>query len=413
MVNASVKVVYNKQRIRKDGTARLYLRVIIEREKKDIDLKLYWPSNFFDEKKGRCQPSQKNDETCKDYNVILSDAEARATEVFVQYRLKRQNLSLDTFLKEYHSNLNRDDVFTYFETKLNHRYKSGEISYPSFKSQEYTLKHLRKWKSKLLFSELNNRTAHQFDLWMQKKTEAKTLNARWGHHKNFKTYLNAARKLDDINFVNPYTYFKAKMEQSRFMPLTKEQLIQLYDYYEEPLIHASHRVVLRAFLFACFTGMRHSDVRRVSLDWIDGEFLEFIPYKTRRFGTKVRMPLTKEAMAMLADELEENPSDKLFRSFAEQVDNRYMDEIGKLCDIKMKLCFQIARETFATLYMEEDGKLEVLASFMGHKTTQQSEKYVKIMDQRKKSERIRISNFIRPDSGQTNPTDQTPKKQAD
>mgnify|MGYP005752134113 CR=1 FL=1 len=413
MVNASVKVVFNKQRIRKDGSARLYLRVIIEREKKDIDLKVCWSASHFDEIKGRCLPEKKNDEACKDLNVILSDAEAKATEVFVQYRLKRQYLSLETFLKEYHSNLNKDDFFSYFEAKLKFRYKTGEITYPTFLSQTYTLNHLRKWKSKLLFSELNNRTAHQFDQWMQRKTDAKTINARWGHHKNFKTYLNAARRLDDINFVNPYFYFKPKMEQSRFMPLTKDQLIQLYEYYEEPLIHPSHKKVLRAFLFACFTGMRHSCIRRMSLDWIDGEFLEWIPYKTRRFGTKVRMPLTKEAMAMLADELEENPSDRLFRSLSEQVDNRYMNEVGKLCEIKMQLCFQIARETFATLYMEEEGKLEVLASFMGHKTTQQSEKYVKIMDQRKKAERIRISNFVRADSGQTHPTDQTRRNRAE
>jgi integrase len=407
MVNASVKVIFNKQRIKKDGTARLYLRVIIEREKKDIDLKLCWPHTLFDEKKGRCMPAQKNDETSKDYNVILSDAEARATEVFVQYRLKRQLLSLEIFLKEYHSNLNRDDFFAYYETKLKQRYKSGEITHPTFEAHLYTLKRLRAWKSQLLFSELNNRTAHQFDAWLAKKTEAKSINGRWGHHKNFRTYLNSAKKLDEINFTHPYHYFKAKTEQSRFMPLTKEQLIQLFEYYEEPLIHPSHKKVLRAFLFACFTGMRHSDVRRITLDWIDGEFLEWIPYKTRRFGTKVRMPLTKEAMSMLADELEENPSDRLFRSFTNQVDNRYIDEIGELCDIKMQLCFQIARETFATLYMEEEGKLEVLASFLGHKTTQQSEKYIKIMDQRKKAERVRISNFVRADSGQTDPTGQT------
>lgn len=407
MVNASVKVVFNKQRIKKDGTARLYLRVIIEREKKDIDLKLCWPHTLFDEKKGRCMPAQKNDETCKDYNVILSDAEARAAEVFVQYRLKRLFLSLDTFLKEYHSNLNKDDFFAYYETKMKQRYKSGEITHPTFEAHQFTLKRLRTWKSQLLFSELNNRTAHQFDTWLAKKTEAKSINGRWGHHKNFRTYLNAAKKLDEISFTHPYHYFKAKTEESRFMPLTKEQLIQLYQYYEEPLIHPSHKKVLRAFLFACFTGMRHSDVRSINLDWIDGEFLEWIPYKTRRFGTKVRLPLTKEAMAMLADELEENPSDRLFRSFTVHVDNRYINEVGELCDIKMQLCYQIARETFATLYMEEDGKLEVLASFMGHKTTQQSEKYIKIMDQRKKTERIRISNFVRADSGQTDPTGQT------
>lgn len=410
MVNASAKITFNKQRIREDGTVLLYLRVIIDRKKKDIDLKLYWPKDRFDEKNGRCLPKKKGDETHKDFNVILADAEARATEIFVQYRLRRLGLSLSIFLKEYHSNLNRNDFIAYYETKMYQRLKDHEITPESVKTQTVTLNHLKNWKGTLLFHEINNRTALAFDTYLLNKTGCKSLNARWGQHKNFKTYLNQARKKDQIQFINPYDSFSAKSEMGRFQPLTKDQLIQLYEYYDEPLIHPTHRRVLRAFLFACFTGMRHSDVRRVSLDWMDGEFLEYIPHKTRRFGTKVRMPLTKEAMGMLADEIEESDIHKLFRKFTEQRDNVYIDEIGQLLEFRMPLCFQIARETFATLYMEHDGKLEVLASMLGHKTTEMSEKYVKIRDLRKKEERFRISDFVREDSGQTNQTDQTSGK---
>lgn len=397
MVNCSAKIVFNKQRIRQDGTVLLYLRVIIASEKKDMDLKIYWPVNRFDEKKGRCLALEKGCEKHKDVNIILADAEARAAEIFVQYRLRRLDLTLSIFLKEYFTNLNKNDFIAYFEQKMYERLRLGEINEESVRTQKVTLNHLKNWKGVLLFSDLNNRTAALFDSYLLNKTTCKSKNARWGQHKNFKTYLNQAKKKDNIQFTNPYDYFKAGNEEGRFQPLTKDQLIQLYEYYDEPLIHPTHRRVLRAFLFACFTGMRHSDVRRVSLDWLDGEFLEFTPYKTRRFGTKVRIPLTKESMGMLADELEETPSNELFQTHAEQTDNVVIDEVGQLLGIKMKLCFQIARETFATLYMEHDGKLEVLASFMGHRSTKMSEKYIKIMDQRKKSERLRISNFTKPE----------------
>lgn len=410
MVNASAKVVFNKQRIREDGTVLLYLRVIIDSQKKDIDLKLYWPVKRFDVKNCRCLPLKKDDETYKDYNVLLADAEARATEIFVQYRLRRLSLSLSIFLKEYQSNLNRNDFISYYETKMYQRMRQNEINHESVRTQLVTLNHLKNWKGTLLFHEINNRTALAFDTYLLTKTSCKSINARWGQHKNFKTYLNQARKKDQIQFIHPYESFSAKSEMGRFQPLPKEKLIQLFEYYDESLIHSTHKKVLRAFLFACFTGMRHSDVRRVSLDWIDGEFMEYIPYKTRRFGTKVRIPLTKEAMAMIVDEMGESSPNKLFRNFAEQTDNDVIKEIAALLEVKADLCFQVARETFATLYMEEDGKLEVLAAFLGHKTTGMSEKYVKIMDQRKKSERIRISNFVKPDSGQTNQTDQTRPK---
>ncbi len=395
MVNCSAKIVFNPQRVRQDGTVLLYLRVIVGGQKKDIDLKLYWPLDRFDKKNRRCLPISKADEQYKDYNILLSDAEAKATEVFVQYRLRRVPLSLETFLKEYHSNLSRDNFLQFFENKILQRYRDGEISELTKASHTGTLNHLKNWKKELLFSDLNDRTAHQFDKYLSKKTGATRINARWAHHKNFRTYLNQAKKVEKIEFVHPYDYFTPKTEMGRFQPLTKDEFLQMWEYYQEPLIHPTHRNVLRAFLFVCVTGMRHGDVRRVDPDWIDGEFFDFVPYKTRRFGTRVRMPITTEAINLMADEIDEVGKYPLFRSITEQKQNQIIDEIAKLLDIKMKVCFQVGRETFATLYMEHDGKLEVLASFMGHTTTKMSEKYVKIRDLRKKQESVRISEFVK------------------
>lgn len=394
MVNCSAKIIFNSQRIRKDGTVLLYMRVIVDRRRKDIDLKLYWPVDRFDRKKGRCLAMGKDDRDFTDRNLILAAEEAKANDIFVRHRLQGTVLSLDVFLKEYYSNLNRDSVIAYYRKKMEHRYRQGEINDQSKRNHTSTLHTLEAWNPHLLFSDLNNRTAQLFDTYLMRKTGAKTLNARWAHHKNFKTYLNQAKKVDGIEFVHPYDHFRAKAEQSRYRPLTKNEFLQFWDFYQEPLIHPSHRVVVRAFLFSCVTGMRHGDLRRFSLDWIDGENFDFIPHKTKRYGTRVRMPITAEAIDLIADEMDEVGQFPLFCSMSEQKQNKYIDEVAKLCEIKMKVCFQIARETFATLYMEHDGKLEVLASFMGHTTTKQTEKYVKIMEARKKAESLRISRFM-------------------
>src|SRR5690606_26247778 len=143
------------------------------------DLKLYWPLDRFDKKNRRCLPVSKSDEKYKDHNIILSDAEARATEIFVQYRLRRISLTIETFLKDYRSNLNRDDIFTYYETKMRQRYKEGEITFESMKDHMVTLNHLTTWKKTFLFSELNNRTAFQFDQYLSRKTGCKSINGRW------------------------------------------------------------------------------------------------------------------------------------------------------------------------------------------------------------------------------------------
>lgn len=140
--------------------------------------------------------------------------------------------------------------------------------------------------------------------------------------------------------------------------------------------------------------MRHGDVRRVDLDWLDGEFFQFIPYKTRRFGTRVRVPATKEALDFIADDVDEIGKSPLFSGISEQKQNEILKDIASILGLRPGLCFQVGRETFATLYMENDGKLEVLASFLGHTSTKMTEKYVKIRDQRKKEESVRISSFF-------------------
>lgn len=387
----SASAFLNSQRVRKDGMAAIYLRVIINRKIQYINLDIAWyPALFVD---GVCRKIGK--ERPDDLNLIIGDALAKASEIFIQYRLRRLPLSMDAFLREFKTNLNKDDFLAYYKTKMMQRLKEGEIECSSRRSHEVTLNHLKAWKKVLLFSELDDRTAYNFERYLIKKTGSQSMNSRWGQHRNFKTYLNAAKR-DNIEFIHPYDYYSAKTCESKFIPLTQDQFRAIWKEYHSRGYVGTERAVVRGFLFCCVTGMRHSDVRRVCLDWVDGDFFDFIPQKTKRHGTRVRVPASKEALILMAEEMNEVGREPMFRSISEQKQNKIMTGIGKKIGfLKTNLCYQIARETFATLYMEMDGKLEVLASFMGHTTTSMTEKYVKIRDQRKKEEMERISSFFR------------------
>ena len=389
----SAKAIINRKRIRKDGRARIYLRVIIARAVKDINLDVAWyPDLFVD---GQCKPREKKDKEADDINLIIADATAKASEIFIQYRLRRRSLNMQMFLSDYQSNIvNKDDFLAYYEQKMKDRLRDGEIEASTLDNHRVTLNHLRKWKKVIHFADLDERTAFQFEKFLLKKTGAQSINARFGQHRNFKTYLNLAKR-EKIEFEHPYDYFSAKTSPGRFLPLTQEQFQAIWDAYHDNIYIGTEREVVRAFLFCCVTGMRHGDVRRMSMDWIDGDFFEFIPYKTRRHGTIVRVPASKEALNLIADEMHEVGREPLFSRIAEQTQNKIMRQVGRGIGFKINLCFQIARETFATLYMEQNGKLEVLASFLGHTTTKMSEKYVKIRDARKKQEMERISSFIK------------------
>ena len=388
----SAKAIINKKRIRLDGRARIYLRVIISRDVKDINLEVTWYPELFDN--GECLARYKGDKEAKDVNLIVSDAIAKASEIFIQYRLRRKTINLSSFISDYVTNINKDNFIAYYEAKMLERLRDGEIELSTRINHQVTLNHLKSWKRILLFSELDDRTAYQFEKYLLKKTGALSINARYGQHRNFRTYLNAAKK-EKIEFTNPYEFFRLKTAMGRFIPLTIDQFRFIWENYHNRVYKGREREAVRAFLFCCVTGMRHGDVRRVTTDWIDGDFFDFTPYKTRKHGTKVRVPASKEALRLIGDELREVGKLPMFSSIPEQKQNEYMRNIGRGFKFRINLCFQVARETFATLYMEQDGKLEVLASFLGHTTTKMSEKYVKIRDQRKRQEMERISSFVK------------------
>jgi len=396
-MSVSLKI-FQKAYLRKDGKSAIYLQLILDREVRQLPLEIHWYPQFFID--GKCLERFKGDPEARDLNLIIGDSLAKANEILIQFRLRRRVLSADLFLQEYEAGSPSNDFIKYMEAKMLQRLREREIKMGTYKTQLVALNHLKRWKKRLPFELLSERTAWQFDAYLDRVPEIKTINGKFGRHRDFKTYLNQA-KSDRIEFVNPYDYFRIKSTMGRFQPLLKPELIRLWELYLERSLRPRSQDALRGFLFICLTGIRHGDLRRFSMDWLDGEFIEWVPEKTSRHGTGVRVPASGYALRLLADEVAEKGKKGFFKSVSEQKQNDYVRAIGESLELSTSLCYQVGRETFATLYMEGDGKLEVLASFMGHTTTKMSEKYVKIRDQRKKEEAVRISGFLEKEKATT------------
>ena len=387
----SISTHIKKGYVRKDGTSSVFLQVILQGEVLKIYLDAHWYPNYW--KDGRAQERTKDDKSARDLNLIIQDVEAKANEIFIQYRLRRKGLTKALFEKEWNTSAPSHNFLTYMERKLEQRLREREIGLSSYKTQLVALHHLKAWKKSIPFETLNERFAFQLDDYLVRRTGSQMLNARAGIHKSVKTYLNQA-KSERIEFTHPYDYFSPKTQMGRFQPLHKSEVIALWNLYLKGTLPHSYQDALRAFLFVCLTGMRHSDVRRFRVDWIQGDFIEWVAHKTRRFGTLVKVPTNNYILRLIMDEMEYRDPQKLFQGVTEQKQNEYVRAIGEDLRLSTRVCFQVGRETFATLYIEHDGKLDVLASMLGHTTTKMSEKYVKIRDQRKKEEAHRIASFF-------------------
>jgi site-specific recombinase XerC len=392
LFSASVTPDIKDWYIRKDGTSEIFLQVIIDRQVVRQFLKLYWPPDRFD-KTGLCKKRFPNDPLASDYNLIIRQEVSRINDILTFYRLAGKRLTRELFVKEYNTYYNRQDFVAFYEAKLEDRYRTGIITKITHKNQKYTLNLLRAFRPMILFNEMTANLPEEFDAWLRKKHKLTDANSRFGRHKDVRTYINLAIKEGSAGF-NPYKGYKIPKTKGKWSALTMEELTKLRDYHSSLEPTEPHARILRRFLFSCYTGLRISDLMQVDLDWLIGDTLVFMPHKTAKHGKQLKLPLNKYALEIFHQEAATVQGSALFRHPEEQVSNRILKTIQNKLEIPTRLHHHVGRETFATLFLELGGQIEMLKEYMGHSEISTTMKYVHITEARKRREMERMNELF-------------------
>lgn len=314
----SAKIKIDPKKPRQDGTNSIYLQIIIDRKKKDIPLGIAWPAARFSPTDG-CRPRMKNDPDVDEYNIVIGNARAKANKIHKNHLVRGLHLTLDGFLREYRSDLNKNDFIQYFAQKSLDRWNKTILSDATYEKEKGTLKRLKQFvfsldpasKGKqfpdeinvvLPFHEISFDFASSFDNFLQKQFKNEK-NGRWNRHKHIITYLNMARDMDKLQFDDPYSRFSNKLVDGTWKPLSLEQMLSLFEHYirwrDNPLpslanqkdfrdgLTHSEIVVLRRFLFGCNTALRISDLQALDESKFANGEMNIVPEKTERYGTKI------------------------------------------------------------------------------------------------------------------------------
>jgi hypothetical protein len=228
----------------------------------------------------------------KDYNLIIGQAQGKANNIFVEARLNGTVLTAELFLREFNTEGSKTDFVSYFYHKIIERHRKGKISDNTKKNHLSTWRELKRFREVIPFHTLGLEFADEFDHYLTKKV--KSLNTRWGRHKDVKTYLTLAR-LDRLKFEDPYKHFKNRDEPGQWKALKPDELAKLETYYGMCAPGTVHRRVLAKFLFSCNSSLRLGDLKNIGAAKLENRELIFKAKKLQ----ETMLPLTKRALSYL------------------------------------------------------------------------------------------------------------------
>lgn len=398
-MNFSVKINLRRP-ARRDGTCAVRLQVIIGSEVWFHNLELGWPELLFDEQRGVCltslplsaRPATYPDviekmtalvgssskaliKRANDYNMLIGQTLGKANEVQVRWRLSGEVLTMERFKRDFATAGDKSDFITYYRAKMTERHQKGKISDNTRKNHQSTLNALIAFRPVIPFNTLTTDFADDFNYYLEKRV--RSLNTRWGRHKDVKTYLALAR-LDRLKFEDPYQYFKNKDEPGQWKALKPDELAKLEAYYLLCSPGTIYRRVLAKFLFSCNSSLRLGDLKNIGAAKLENRELIFKAQKT--YAKKLQetmLPLTKRALRYLQDaqEEEELPG---FYNYTDQYSNRVLTAIGQMLGIESRIHWHVGRETFGTEFTRRGGNITVLQKLMDHAKISTTMKYVHV-----------------------------------
>lgn len=374
---------------KQDGTSPIRLRVITNRRKKEVNLNISWPKEYFDKINQRCLPRFVGDKAdFEAVNILIEDAKSRASRIVMRYYANEKVLDLDAFVKEFQDYKSRENLLKFWETKTEQLFEDKIITYETAKRHRSSRKRLQIFvkSDELVFTELDLEFIQKYDHYLR-KTMKYAHNTVCGFHKDLKTYINHAIEMGH-QVTNPYIKFSYSYRPGERAVLTQEELASLRSMVGSDLLNETENEVLKSFLFSCYTGLRISDNRQLHSDMINEGVLTIKTQKGAKFGKEVSVPLPDYAKKLI-----EGRKGKIFSMYAEKTRNEVLKIIAAKASIHKKLTFHVSRDTFGTLFIELGGDPATLKELMGHTNIAVTMIYVKISQKRKQSLMMNFNNL--------------------
>ncbi|MDM1043155.1 site-specific integrase [Empedobacter falsenii] len=170
--------------------------------------------------------------------------------------------------------------------------------------------------------------------------------------------------------------FEEKDSQREFLTFDEVQALANTD--------CKYNVLKRAFLFSCLTGLRWSDIYKLSWNEVRDENDNYrIFFKQQKTDDLEYMYISKQARDLLGNRDHSNPRVFVNLNYGSGTNTELLRWCMK-AGITKHITFHCARHTAATLQLEYGADIYTVMKFLGHKDIRTTQIYAHIMDNKMK-----------------------------
>lgn len=262
-------------------------------------------------------------------------------------------------------------ITPHFKTKVNFIEYFATLSKGNHRAWNSTLLHLRDFAGdNVPFSLIDERWLVSFQKYLLNLVSK---NSAQTYFNKIKAALNRAKR-DKLIQVNPADNIdNIKGEEVERTYLTYDEVKKLSD------TPSDREEVKRAFLFACCTGLRLSDIKRLQWKHLQEDQ---ITIRIKKTGQPEYLPMSKAAKKFVSQRGPDTAP--VFRLIAEDAIWTALQRWKKAAGIEKHISFHVSRHTFATLALTSGVDLYTVSKLLGHSSIKNTQIYAKIVDQKKK-----------------------------
>lgn len=371
-----------RQRKMKSGNTSLYLDIYIKGKRSYEYLNLYLiPEKTRADK-------EKNKETLK-----LADA-IRATRVV---DLQNGRFGFDSGYK-------LDTNFLDYCRTLCEKRHNNPAKLNSWYNWHSALKHLERFcRPEMTFRDVTPEFVRSFKDYLDKTARVKnkhTTTTTNADQKQLSTaskasYFNKLRSCinqafnDGIIPKNPLRGIEDfKLEERERVYLTFEEVKAM------AATECKHPDLRRAFLFSCLTGLRKSDIEKMTWSEVrqQGEFTRIV-FKQKKTGGQEYIDINPQAAELLGERGDD--SSQVFPGF--KYSSYMLLELRQWAlkaGITKEITFHSGRHTFAVMMLDLGADIYTVQKLLGHKILQTTQIYAKVMDKKKQEAAMLIPPIL-------------------